>query len=98
MTEGFASDIINDDTVMESPEATLSIDLSQLDPQMALRVAKIAGLDDQEPWVIGEWEKGETVNAANVRDAEFHLPIEAALTALEELQIVPQHDMEDSNE
>jgi hypothetical protein len=88
MTQGYASDINGDDTVMDEPQATISIDLSQLPPAAALSIAQAAGLDHQNPCAVGQWVKGEEADPNYVEDAEFHVPIEAAITALEELDIV----------
>jgi len=88
MTEGFASDITGDDTVMDDPEATISIDLTQLPPAVALSIAQAAGLDQQNECVIGQWVRGEEPDPSYVEDAEFHIPVAAAITALEELNVV----------
>lgn len=87
MTQGFASDINGDDTVMDDPQATISIDLTQLPPAAALSIAQAAGLDQQDEFTVGALVKGK-MPEKGVSDAEFHIPIEAAITALEELDIV----------
>lgn len=88
MTQGFASDINGDDTVMAEPEATISIDISQLPPRQALSIARAAGLDQQEEYVVGMMMQNEKPDENYINDAEFHIPIEAALTALDELDII----------
>jgi hypothetical protein len=98
MTEGFASDITGDDTVMDSPEATISIDISQLPPRQALAIAREAGLDQQEEYVVGALMQGNNVRNSDFNDAEFHIPVEAALTALEELGITESNQPAESED
>jgi hypothetical protein len=92
MTQGYASDIIGDDTVMDDPEATIRIDLTQLPLRQALAVARAAGLDQQEDYIVGAMVKGnlDETDYQYMNDAVFHIPVEAALTALEELNVVSQ--------
>ena len=94
MTEGYVSDIIGDDTVMDEPEATLSIDISQLEPAQALQIARAAGLDQQDDLTVGQLVQGKEIDDDYIQDAEFHIPIEAAVTALEELQIIGSNTAE----
>jgi len=86
MAEGYASDINGDDTVMDTPEATISIDLSQLQPAAALSLAQAAGLDQQRDETVGCLVKGN--EPEHIEDARFHIPIEAAITALDELDVM----------
>lgn len=90
MTQGYASDINGDNTVMDSPEATISIDLTQLPIRQALAIARAAGLDQQEDYIVGAMVKGDLDDSDRqyMEEAEFHIPFEAAVTALEELNII----------
>lgn len=98
MSHGYVSDINGDDTVMDSPEATLSIDISQLPPRQALAIAREAGLDQQEDYIVGQMMKGDVALEQDMNDAVFHLPFEAALTALDELDVLTeQPTTEDQN-
>jgi hypothetical protein len=86
MAEGYASDIDGDDTVMDSPHVTVSIDLSTLPPQQALAIAH-EDIDQFEPYNIGSLMQGEDVTDA-MSDAQFHLPLGHALSALDELDVI----------
>lgn len=97
MTEGFVSDITDDDTVMDEPDATLSIDITKLDPQQALTVAQAAGLDGQDDFVVGRLMQGKDVDSDCCKPAEFHLPMEAAITALIELSVIQNDAVEGTN-
>lgn len=80
MGEGYISDA-SDETVMDEPQVTVSIDLTDLPPEQALSIAQEAGLQ-QESWVIGELAKGEKPDGFDMADAEFHLTLGEGLTAL----------------
>lgn len=89
MTQGIASDINGDDTVMRDAEATICIDISQLQPSQALAIAREGGLDQLSDETLGALVKGEMPDGY-VPQVEFHIPIEAALTALDELNVIGQ--------
>lgn len=101
MTEGYASDVRGDDTVMDSPHVTVTIDLSQVPAQQALAIANEAGLDQQDAWIVGEMVKNDNV-PCEVNDAEFHLPLGVGLTVLSEANVVDlpsdPEQLEDNNE
>lgn len=89
MAEGFVSDIDGDDTVMESPEVTISIDLEQLPPEQALAIAGEAGFDQQEAYILGQMLQGDDDYYENdVNDAVFHVPLGPALTILDQMGVV----------
>jgi hypothetical protein len=81
MTQGYVSDADGDDTVMDSPHVTVSIDLTQLPPAQALAIAQAAGFDQQYDYSIGQLAQGDA-DPDDLQDAEFHLPIGVGLTAL----------------
>lgn len=81
MTQGYVSDADGDDTVMDEPHVTVSIDLTKLPPAQALAVAQAAGFDQQYDYSIGQLAQGDA-DPDDIQDAEFHLPIGLGLTAL----------------
>jgi len=99
MSEGYASDIDGDDTVMKEPQVTVSVDLSNLSPEQAMALAQETGLDQFDPRPLGLVMKGEDATDL-MGDAEFHLPLGPALTALDELDVVdlPQQPPENVEE
>jgi len=102
MSEGYISDADNDETVMETPEATVSIDLTQLQPEQALGLIQQSDTNQQEPWVLGALMQGDDVTDS-CNDAEFHLSFGAALNALASVGAVEQPEQptietEDDNE
>jgi hypothetical protein len=99
MTEGYASDVEGDDTVMDSPHVTVSIDMSQLPPEQAMALAQEAGLDQFDPEAVGRLMVGEDATDL-LGDATFHLPLGPGLTALSELGAVdlPQEPPEAPDE
>lgn len=95
MSQGYASDVDGDDTVMDSPHITVSIDMSQLPPEQAMALAQEAGLDQFDPEAVGRlMVEGDT---DYIGDATFHLPLGPGLTALSELGVVelPQEPPEE---
>lgn len=90
MTEGTVSDIDGDDTVMDGADVTVSIDLSKLSPEQALAIAREAGLEDQDPYVIGRIMSGEVTeeDMEYLADAEFHLPLGPGLTLLAQMGVI----------
>lgn len=87
MSNGFVSDVDGDDTVMDEPHVTVSIDLKQLPPEQAFLIAKEAGLEQQEDYTVGQLAKGND-RIVDLQDAEFHLPIGVALTALDAVGVI----------
>lgn len=90
MAKGTVSDIDGDDTVMDGPDATVSIDLSKLPPQQALAIARKAGIEAQDPYVVGKLMQGEVneTDMDHLESAEFHLPLGPALTVLSQLGVI----------
>ena len=81
MTYGFVSDAEDDDTVMQSPDVTVSIDLTELPSEQALAIIQAAGIEQQYDYTIGQLAKGED-DVDDLSQAKFHLPIGVGLTAL----------------
>lgn len=90
MTEGTISDIDGDDTVMDGADVTVSIDLSKLPQEQALALAREAGLEDQDEYIIGRLVKGEAdeQDMNHLNDAEFHLPLGPGLTLLAQMGVI----------
>lgn len=86
MAEGYVSDIDGDDAVMDSPEVTVSIDLSQLPPEQAATLAQTGDLSQQEPYEMGLAMQGN--EDAIMEDIEFHLPLGPALTMLSQFDVI----------
>lgn len=97
MTDGCVSDIDGDDSVMDSPDVTVSIDLSTLPPEQALQIAQQAGFEQFDPEIVGFLVQGKEIHRGS---AEFHLPLGPGLTALSELDVIdiPEEPPEDVNE
>jgi len=86
--EGYVSDVPGDDTVMDEPTVTVSIDVSNLPREQALAIVQQADPSQQEPWVLGALMQGDDDVMDDLRDVEFHLPLGPALTALSEIGVV----------
>lgn len=78
---------------MDEPEATISIDISQLPVQQALAVVRAADTGQQSPETVGQLVMGN--EPTSTAAARFHIPIEAALTALDELNITSEPTTEE---
>lgn len=91
MTQGYVSDADGDDTVMEEPHVTVSIDLTQLPPEQAFAIAQEAGFDQQYDYTIGQLAHGDN-DADDLQPAEFHLPIGVGLTALAQVGVLDLPD------
>jgi hypothetical protein len=87
MTEGYVSDIDGDDTVMDTPTVTVSINIANLPPAQALAIEQEAGDSDLTDVQRGQLMDGERLDTdyGNVR---FHLPLGPALTALASINAV----------
>lgn len=81
MTEGYASDVNGDETVMDYPDATVRINLADLPPKQAFAIAREAG--DTE---LSDEQRGRLVDDKRLEvdycEATFHLPLGHTLTAL----------------
>lgn len=82
MTHGYASDADGDETIMQDPQATFSVDLSQLPPEQALMLAREAGIEQYDPFEVGVAMQGEK---NHLKTAEFHFSLGTALTMLDEV-------------
>lgn len=87
MTYGYVSDIEGDETVMDTPEVTVLVNIGQLPPAQALAIAREAASDDLTDSQRGKLMKGEEIHDEHV-EAVFHLPIGGALTALDAIDVV----------
>jgi len=81
MTHGYASDVNGDETVMDSPDVSVCVDISDLPPQQALAIAREAGSNDLSDEQRGRLMDGKRLDD-DYCDAVFHLPLGHALTAL----------------
>ncbi|WP_226041228.1 hypothetical protein [Natrinema sp. DC36] len=79
---------MNDDTVMSSPDATVSIDVSDLPPEQALAIAREGDIENQDPYVVGEVMCGNESAVSELYDVEFHLPLGVALTVLSNAGVI----------
>lgn len=86
--EGYVSDVPGDDAVMDEPTVTVSIDLSGLPREQALALLQETDMGKQEPYVLGELLQGNDELQDELLDAEFHLPLGPALTALAHIGVV----------
>ena len=81
MTQGYVSDVSGDETVMDYPDATVTISLSDLPPQQALAIAQEAGENELSDEQRGRLVDGKRLDT-DYCNATFHLPLGHALTAL----------------
>jgi hypothetical protein len=79
--KGYASDFTGSEDVMDSPHATLSIDLSQLPPKQAFAlVQQTDRIEKQDPFDMGLAAEGN--DDAELGTVEFHFTTQEALTIL----------------
>jgi hypothetical protein len=93
----YPSDIIGDDSVMDRAETSILIDPESVSRELALQLAQVAGLNDQPDEVVGKLVKGEDARDL-MNPIEFIIPIEAGLTALQELEIVEEPEEPDTDD
>lgn len=100
MVQGYVSDVPGDDTVMETPTVTVTIDVSSLPVEQALAIINETDPSEQEQWVLGALMQGNDDVMDELRDVEFHLPLGPALTALDHIGVVdlPEEPPTDANE
>lgn len=91
MTEGFVSDVDGDDTVMQRPVVTITIDPTQLRPEQALALIQQADRSQQEAYELGLLAKGEDVTD-DLDPIEFHVPLDAGLDALNGIDVLQSPD------
>lgn len=94
MTQGYVSDVPNDDTVMDRPTAVVDIRLRELPPQQALAVIQELEVENVSNKQLGGLVRGEDVTN-KLPDATVHLSIGQALTALSAIGVV---DIDDGDE
>lgn len=87
MTEGYVSDRAGDDTVMDHPEATITIRLDEMEPGQAAMLAQQAGEHSLTDEQMGTLVRGERPEL-DYNHAEFHFPLQAGLVALAELEAI----------
>jgi hypothetical protein len=93
MAQGYVSDRDGDDTVMDEPDVTVSFRLANLPPQQAFMLAQY-GECDMTDEQLGQLARGEDADLAH-QYAEFHLPLQAGLVALTNLDVL---DLDDGEE
>lgn len=90
MTQGYASDADGDETVMETPEVTVSIDPQAVDPETAFVLLQ-ESKEHMDPWVVGKLvQDNEAVD--EMPDIEFHLSADAGIAALASVGVVTLGD------
>jgi hypothetical protein len=86
MAQGYVSDRDGDDTVMDDPDVTVSFRLDNLPPAQAFTLAQ-RGACDLTDEQLGKLARGEDADIAH-QYAEFHLPLQAGLVALTNLDVL----------
>lgn len=96
MTEGYVSDVSGDETVMDSPDATVRIDIADLPPEQAFAIAQEAGETQLTDAQRGKLADGQRLST-DYSDVTFHLPLGYALTALASVNAIdlPEEPPED---
>jgi len=88
MTYGYASDVPNDETVMEYPVAQLTFDTAQLTREQALTLAKIGDVENEHGYDIAVSDPRE--DHGRMGSVAFHLPFESAVQMLIAVGILDQ--------
>jgi hypothetical protein len=86
MAQGYVSDRDGDDTVMERPDVTVTFRLANLPPQQAFMLAQYGECDltDEQ---LGKLSRGKQPELDH-QYVEFHLPLQAGLVALTNLDVL----------
>jgi hypothetical protein len=93
MAQGYVSDRDGDDTVMDDPDVTVSFRLDKLPPAQAFMLAQ-SGACDLTDEQLGKLARGEDANITH-QYVEFHLPLQAGLVALTNLDVLNLEDDEE---
>jgi hypothetical protein len=86
MAQGYVSDRDGDDTVMDDPDVAVSFRLDNLPPQQAFMLAQ-RGECDLTDEQLGKLARGEQPDLEH-QYVEFHLPLQAGLVALTNLDVL----------
>lgn len=90
MAHGYVSDADDDDTVMDSPHVTVSIDATNLSPQQAAALIDEKGVMDVDPYVYGELVDGNNDYLDNVGTIDFHFPLGVGFQLLASVGAIEQ--------
>jgi len=94
MTQGYVSDVDGDDTVMQQPDCTITLDSNRLSREQAITLGELGTVS--EPWALHEAKQGKSFDHTQMGDITFHLTLEQAVMALMSVGIM-DNDMVDND-
>lgn len=95
MTRGYVSDVDGDDTVMQQPDCTITLDSNRLSREQAVTLGELGTVS--EPWALHEAKESKSFDHTQMGNITFHLTLEQAVMALMSVGIM-DNEMIDGEE